>query len=93
MTVNIYVFAVIENPMEAKGVIHTQRKGNVTIRVRGLRGNPPVYDLCGDDPDPHRLSADEVTVDGEMVTINLNWQHGDSRLFWIDTPLPPTTQN
>jgi hypothetical protein len=84
------VFTVIENPMEAKGVIHTPRKGSVTIRVRGLQGNPPVYDLCGDDPDPHRLSTEEVTVDGEMVTIRLNWQHGDSRLFWIDTPLPAT---
>lgn len=82
------VFLVIENPMEAKGTIHTPRTGSVTVTIRGLQGTPAVYDLCGDEPDPHRLPAGEVSVNGEQITLLLNWPHGDTRLFWINTKMP-----
>ncbi len=77
------VFVVVENPMEAPDAIHTRRQGSVTVRMRGLKGAPAVIDLCGDEPDPHRLPAGDVAVRKEFVTFKLDWPQGDSRLFWI----------
>jgi len=70
--------------MNDSGVIHTARSGSVTVKVRGLDKVPAVADLCGYDPDPRRLPADSVLVDGEWVTFLLNWTKGDARLFYID---------
>ena len=87
------VFVAVENPMSSKD-IHRPRKGSVTVKVRGLtgaegKGAPPVIDLCGDEPDPRRLPDTDVSVEGEFVTFRLDWPKGDTRLFWIDAPLPP----
>jgi hypothetical protein len=80
------LFVIVENPMEAKGVIHTARKGSVTVRLPAGTGNVAVFDLCGDEPDPRRLGDGEIVRDGDAVKILLDWPHGDARLFWI-TPI------
>ena len=83
------VFAYVENPMEARGVIHTPRKGSVSVRIRGgFKKEPAVVDLCGEEPDPRRLTKDELEFKGDWVVMKLNWKKGDARLFWIDVDVP-----
>ncbi len=65
------------------GIVHVDRKGVISIRIDGLEGAPPVIDLCGDRPDPHRLPERDVRYKDGYVKIRLHWQHGDGRLFWI----------
>ena len=88
------VFVYVENPMERKGVIHTQRRGRVAVRIRGgYDGEPAVVDLCGLHPDPRRLRGDEVEYRGDWVVMKLDWPKGDARLFWIDAETPSTNSD
>jgi hypothetical protein len=82
------VFAYVENPIESPGVFHTARNGTIKLRLPGLTNECAVVDLMGAAPDPNRLPDDQVSLDGEWLSFNLNWQYGDGRLFWIDSKLP-----
>lgn len=68
---------------ERPGIVHVEREGVISIRVDGLSKAPPVIDLCGNKPDPQRLSADNVVYRYGYVHIRLHWKRGDGRLFWI----------
>jgi len=55
------------------------RKGLVSVSIRGLSDQlPPVVDLTGDDPDPHRLADSDLSIKNGRLGISVDWQHGDS---------------
>jgi hypothetical protein len=83
------VWVYVENPIESKGAIHTARKGSVSVRIRGgFKKEPAVVDLCGDEPDPRRLTTDELEFKGDWIMMKLDWKKGDARLLWIDVDAP-----
>ncbi len=77
------VFVYVENPMESNH-IDVARSGTVKLSIPGVQTSSAVYDLCGVAADPHRLDKPAMTVSDEWLTLHLDWDQGDARLFRVD---------
>jgi hypothetical protein len=78
------VFIYVENPMNQRGDIHVAREGMIKIYVDELAPDAKVFDLCGGQvPDIRPLGKGQLSIDGDWVTVKLDWPRGDARLFWV----------